>query len=112
VKISLRPTLWALVGVLVALLVIGQALCLVAILAQGDGTAESAEAAKETAARIADCTEPTGKCYQRGQKRTAETVGVLTESTRRVVAAALSCQADHITELQALIECIVERTPR
>lgn len=108
----IRPIVWAFVGVLTALLVMGQAATLVGIYAQSHENEKTVKATEATAARIADCTEPTGECYQDGQKRTAHAVGILTESTQRIIAAALSCQADGVTEQQALIECIVKRTPK
>jgi len=108
----IRPAVWAFVGVLTALLVLGTLGTLVGIYSLSRSNAEQAEATAETARRIADCTEPAGVCYRRGQERTASVVGTLTASTQRIIAAALSCQADGITEQEPLIRCIVERTPR
>jgi len=108
----IRPAVWAFVGVLTAVLVLGTLSTLVGIYSLSHSNAEQAEATAETARRIADCTEPTGECYRRGQQRTAEAVGMLTASTQRIIAAALSCQADGITEQEPLIRCIVERTTR
>jgi len=115
----IRPAVWAFVGVLTALLVLGQFATLSGLYAESRAdvrrdraTAALTRSTAETARRIADCTEPTGVCYRRGQERTASVVGTLTASTQRIVAAALSCQADGVTEQKKLIRCIVERTPR
>jgi len=115
----LRPAVWAFVGVLTALLVLGQFATLSGLYAESQAGAKRERATEalsrstaETARRIADCTEPTGECYRRGQQRTAEAVGMLTASTQRIIAAALACQADGITEQEPLIRCIVERTTR
>jgi hypothetical protein len=59
--------------------------------------------------RLIDCTEPGGKCFEEGQKRTAEAVVGINEGTLRVIVAALSCQDDGVTGQKALSRCTIER---
>lgn len=64
----------------------------------------------DIAEQIRSCTTPEGKCSQRGQKQTAKAVVGINQGTLRVVVAALSCQADGITELEPLARCTIERS--
>lgn len=99
-----------LVGVGVMALVILQMYTLVTIRqTQVDNTAKVDNTA-EAVRLIKDCTDPSGDCYQRGQKRTAEAIVGINEGTLHVVVAALSCQADGITEREALARCTIERS--
>lgn len=59
--------------------------------------------------RLVDCTEPGGKCFEAGQKRTQDAVVGINKGTLAVIVAALSCQDDGITEQRALARCTVER---
>lgn len=64
--------------------------------------------------RLVDCTTPGHECYDEGNKRTGEAVlGILAggkQNTIDVITAALSCQADGITEQEPLARCTVERS--
>lgn len=62
-----------------------------------------------SADRILDCTSPEGDCYKRSQQRTGDAVSALNSATARIVAAALSCQADGETTEKALLDCITQR---
>lgn len=59
--------------------------------------------------RLISCSTPGGKCYQQNNKRTAKAIVGVNNGTLRVVAAALSCQADGVTETEALAKCTAER---
>lgn len=65
---------------------------------------------KSTNKRLIDCTTPGGECYAEGQKNTGKAIMGINEGTMRVIVAALSCQADGITEEQELAVCTVERS--
>lgn len=59
--------------------------------------------------RQVDCTEPGGKCYKRNQVRTREAIVGVNQGTLRIIVAALSCQADGITEQDQLARCTIRR---
>jgi hypothetical protein len=63
----------------------------------------------ELSERVLDCTEPGGECFEDSRKRTAEAVVGINEGTFRVIVAALSCQADGVTEERALARCTARR---
>lgn len=62
-----------------------------------------------SADRIIDCTTPEGECYKRSQQRTGDAVSALNDATLRIVAAALACQAEGITQEDALLRCVTQR---
>lgn len=51
------------------------------------------EAANRSANLIEDCVKPTGKCFQRGQRRTAKAVGQIVGGVRQVSIDAAACAA-------------------
>lgn len=74
----LRSVVWTVAGLLAAALV-ASVLTAVVVVAQirsdqVDNTAKS-DKRDETLALIQDCTQPSGKCYKRGQRATAKAVG-------------------------------------
>lgn len=64
---------------------------------------------EDTQRRIISCTEPGGRCFKDGEKRTAEAVVGIEAGTLRVIVAALSCQADGIRDEKPLAECTAKR---
>lgn len=70
----------------------------------------AAVAAEATSARVLDCTEVGGKCYEEQQARGAEFLTGINQGTLRVIVAALSCQEDGITGQRALARCTVRRS--
>src|SRR5690242_12406710 len=69
------------------------------------------EATQKTLDAVEDCTQPTGECFRRGQKRTASAVGDI----NRVVILASACSVGLDTRLsveqrQAEIQqCVIDR---
>jgi hypothetical protein len=59
--------------------------------------------------RLLDCTDPKGKCYLEGQKRTGEAVAGINEITLKVVTAALACRDDGLTEYKELSKCVIDK---
>lgn len=72
-------------------------------------TADAAEAAARAVDRIEDCTTPGRECFDDSQRRTGEAVAGINQGTLAVIVAALSCQAEGITEQRALARCTVNR---
>lgn len=72
-------------------------------------TAATAADAARAAARIEDCTTPGRECFEAQQRRTGDAVVGVNQGTLAVIAAALSCQADGITEESALARCTARR---
>ncbi len=72
-------------------------------------TAATAADAARSAERIEDCTTPGRPCYEDAQRRTGEAVAGINQGTLAVITAALSCQADGITDQKALSRCTVRR---
>jgi hypothetical protein len=64
------------------------------------------------ARQIKSCVDPQGSCFRQGQRRTAKAIVGINQGTLRVVVAALSCQADGITDREALARCTVDRSTR
>jgi len=60
--------------------------------------------------QLVDCTTPHGKCYQEGQKRTAEAIQALindNELTRETVIAAIACGQDPANDTkEEVLACI------
>lgn len=67
------------------------------------------EQVRTTNHRLIDCTTPGGDCYQQSQQRTGEAIVGINEGTLRVIAAALSCQADGLTDERELARCTTRR---
>jgi hypothetical protein len=72
-------------------------------------TADTAAAAARAASRIEDCTTPGRQCFEEQVKRTGDAVAGINQGTLAVIAAALSCQADGITEERPLARCTARR---
>lgn len=72
-------------------------------------TAAAAAAAARAVDRIEDCTTPGRQCFEDQVARTGEAVAGINEGTLAVIVAALSCQADGITEERPLARCTVRR---
>jgi hypothetical protein len=72
-------------------------------------TADLAADAARTADRIEDCTTPGRPCFEDQVKRTGDAVAGINQGTLAVIVAALSCQADGITEERALARCTARR---
>lgn len=75
-------------------------------------TAATAADAARAAERIEDCTTPGRECYEEQLRRTGDAVAGINQGTLAVIVAALSCQADGITEEKPLARCTAERAAR
>lgn len=68
----------------------------------------------DIAEQIQSCTTEGGECNKRQQEETAKAVAKIivgnSSATRVIISAALSCQADGISEKQALLDCTVARS--
>jgi len=108
----------AVVGVLVGMLLVAVLVLMTRTWALTDQIRESQktntgtlEATQKTLDAVEDCTQPTGECFQRGQKRTASAVGDI----NRVVILASACsvgldQRLSVEERQQLISsCVINR---
>ena len=113
-----RPVFGAVVGVLVGMLLVAVLVLMTRTWALTDQIRESQktntgtlEATQKTLDAVEDCTQPTGECFQRGQKRTASAVGDI----NRVVILASACsvgldQRLSVEERQQLISsCVINR---
>jgi len=113
-----RPVFGAVVGVLVGMLLVAVLVLMTRTWALTDQIRESQktntgtlEATQKTLDAVEDCTQPTGECFQRGQKRTASAVGDI----NRVVILASACSVGLDTRLsveqrQAEIQqCVIDR---
>ena len=113
-----RPLFGAVVGVLVGVLIVAVLALLIRTWSVTDQIRESQqtntgtlEASQRTLGAVEDCTQPTGKCFLRGQKRTASAVGDI----NRVVILASACSVGLETGLsveqrQAEIQqCVIDR---
>lgn len=118
---SKRPAIYVLFAVAVAVLVMGFAAMFVrqaTLTAQIRDTQVTNTRARESSDKvlttIEDCTQPAGKCYQRGQKQTAAAVGDI----NRVVILASACSVGldsrlSVAERQTAIQsCVIERLAR
>ena len=79
----------------------------------GDQSERNYEVIKEVKvgnARLVDCTEPGGECFEESQKRMGQAVSYLNERRVRDITAALSCIADGITQQYDLLACTVKRS--
>ena len=72
-------------------------------------TAATAADAARAAERIEDCTTPGRACFEDQVERTGAAVAGINQGTLAVIAAALSCQADGITEERPLAQCTARR---
>ena len=61
---------------------------------------------------VQDCTTPGGDCYSRSEERYATAVSGINAGTLRIIAAALACEADGITERAELAECTTKRAAK
>jgi hypothetical protein len=108
----------AVVGVLVGALVVGVLLLMVRTWSLTDQIRDSQKtntgtlnASQRTLDAVEDCTQPSGECFQRGQKRTAAAVGDI----NRVVILAAACsvgldQQLSVADRQDLISsCVINR---
>lgn len=104
-KAATRAAFWTRLAVLVAAVyVLGSTAALIYLGVQGGGQRQ----------RLIDCTTPGHGCYDDANKQTAQVVlGLLAggkQNTIDVVTAALSCQADGITDIEPLARCTIERS--
>ncbi len=104
-----RMVLWGLLAVSTGLLVIWMVGVTGLILQQSNQNGDIAKDVRHQTEAIESCTTPGGKCYEQGGKRTAEAIQTINEGTLRMVAAALSCEADGIEEQEALVACTIDR---
>ncbi len=104
-----RPVLWALVGLCVALLVTWVVWISIALLEQSRANEQIAKDSRSVASAILDCTDPNGKCFKQSEERYATAVSGINAGTLRIIAAALACQVDGVTEQKALAECTTRR---
>lgn len=72
-------------------------------------TAATAADAARAAARIEDCTTPGRKCFEDQVSRTSDAVAGINQGTLAVIVAALSCQADGVTDERPLARCTARR---
>jgi uncharacterized membrane-anchored protein YhcB (DUF1043 family) len=72
-------------------------------------TAAAAASAARAVDRIEDCTTPGRQCFEDQAARTGAAVAGINEGTLAVIVAALSCQADGITDEQPLARCTANR---
>lgn len=113
-----RPAFGAAVGVLVGVLIVAVLLLIVRTWSVTDQIRESQktntgtlEASQRTLDTVNDCTQPSGDCFKRGQKRTASAVGDI----NRVVILAAACSVGldtrlSVSERQTLIQsCVIDR---
>lgn len=102
-----RRGLWyALIGILAGALVV---LVIVRVAQTADLVSEirhSQVTNHQTLHAIKDCTRPDGRCYQRGQRRTARAVS----SINRVVILAAACASQEPGQSVARIQaCVIDR---
>lgn len=107
-----RPVLFSIVGVAVALMVVWLVWISLTLLEQSQRNATIARDARAAAIAILDCTDPDGDCFQQSERRYATAVSGINAGTLRIIAAALSCQADGVTDQKALAECTTKRAAR
>ena len=113
-----RPAFGAAVGILVGCLVVAVLVLMVRTWSLTDQIRESQktntgtlEATQQTLDAVNDCTQPTGKCFKRGQSQTAKAVGDI----NRVVVLAAACsvgldQRLSVEERQSRISaCVIDR---
>lgn len=119
-RVLSRRTRWALIflgmgiGVLVVLLVwavVTSAVNSTETNERGESRESQVEANDQTLAIIKDCTQVSGKCYQRGQRRTAQVLS----SAQKIIIISAACSASVDTTLtvdQRIAEitaCVTER---
>lgn len=113
-----RRVLYVSVAIGTALLVIGFAYAMAALLgltqAVRDTQLEGTPTGRKLVAsadRILDCTEPEGECFKQGQERTAKAVGDI----NRVIVLAAACAAglpDGLSDNQRVIrtqQCLIDQ---
>lgn len=122
-----RPVIWALIGVGIALLVIGGITATIRIqelttairetqqtgspvlleVARSAAQAKTAaEASKAVQVQIADCLDPDGLCYKRSQRRSASAIGSINEITYYAVSCADEPGTQSLEEIQT---CVIAR---
>lgn len=79
---------------------------------QAEDNGEELNQVSQVNKQLIDCTEPSGKCFKRGQTQTAQAVKYLNEQRVRDITAALSCVSDGITQQYALVRCTVKRSDK
>lgn len=77
--------------------------------ARDEQTAATAADAARAAQRIEDCTTPGRQCFEEQTRRTGKAVAGINQGTLAVIVAAISCQADGITEERPLARCTAKR---
>lgn len=107
------PLLTAVVYLAVGALVTGLVVTVFSIRDTQTENTGTLHAANRSANLIEDCVKPSGKCYRRGQRRTAKAVGQIVAGVRQVAIDAAACAAVQgpapAAELAARIdECITE----
>jgi hypothetical protein len=107
-----RPAMFAVIGLCTALLVVWVIWMSTALLEQSRANEQIAKDSRYFASAILDCTDPAGECFKRSEERYATAVSGINAGTLRIIAAALSCQADGITEQDELAECTTTRADR
>lgn len=106
---KVRPALWAVVAVGVALVAGWFVWATAAILEQSETNGAIAKDARETAERLKDCVEPTGRCFAEGQERTGEAVAGINAAALRITVAVAVCQTrfedpDRLSEIARCAE--------
>jgi hypothetical protein len=104
-----RPVGYAIIGFLLGLLVLLALVAIIRTWAVADAIRESQKTNVSTIELIRDCTTPGGECYGRSEDRYRTAVSGINAGTLRIIAAALACEADGITERAELADCTTER---
>lgn len=87
------PAANAIVWLLVGAVVLGAVWTLFAIRGTQTGNTETLQAANHSGNLIEDCVKPTGKCFKRGERRTAKAVGQILLGFRDLSVDAAACAA-------------------
>ena len=108
-----RRQLWGaasafLLGLLVVLLVVA----VIQTWVLADDIRNAQKSNQSVLGYVQDCTTPGGECFERGQDQTAQAVSGINAGTLRIIAAALACEADGITERAELAECTTKRAAK
>lgn len=101
-----RPVVGAVVGILVAVFVVGFAVVLVQSFATVKAIRESQKTNTSTNQTILDCTEPTGECYKESQRRTKE---VVTDIGKVSAYAAACADLPGVQGSDEVLTCVLDR---
>lgn len=105
-----RRQVWgAVTATLLGLLVVAVIVAVIQTWAIADDIRNAQKSNQSVIRYIQDCTTPGGECYARSEERTASAVSGINAGTLRIIAAALACEADGITERRALAKCTTTR---